>query len=86
MQVRPFHIAVLALSGGGVIALAAPALSQVGATTTARYTVDAATVSGMGAMGGGGGIGAIMGALRGGAPQAVKQVELRLGSGRATRP
>ena len=83
MQVRRFHIIALALTGGAAVALAGPALSQAaGATTTARYTIDAGTVSGMGAMGaGGGGVGAILGAMRGGAASAMHELRLHLGSG-----
>ncbi len=85
MQVRPFHIIALALAGSGAFALAGPALSQAaGAKTTARYTIDAGTVSGMGAMSaGGGGVGAILGAMRGGAASALHELTLRLGSGTA---
>jgi len=86
MQVRQIQFAALALSGCAIVALAGPALSQSGASAPARYTIDAGTVSGMAAMGaggGGGGLGAVMGALRGGGSQAIKELQLRLGSGRA---
>ncbi|MGX7953588.1 hypothetical protein ACWPM1_13630 [Tsuneonella sp. HG249] len=66
------------------IALAAPALSQGGTTTVARYTMDAGTMSGMAGMGaGGGGIGAAMSMMRGGSGQVARELTLRLGSSRA---
>ncbi|MEO0062720.1 MAG: hypothetical protein RLZZ08_1280 [Pseudomonadota bacterium] len=51
----------------------------------ARYTIDAGTISGMGAMGagGGGGLGAAMAMLRGG-NQVAHEMVLRLGSTRAS--
>lgn len=61
-----------------------PALTQEAAAPTARYTVDAGTTSGMMTMGaGGGGIGAALGALRGGGNQVAHELVLRLGSSRA---
>jgi hypothetical protein len=72
-----------ALGSAVVLALAAPALSQGATTTVARYTVDAGTTSGFAGMGAGGGIGAAMSMMRGGAGQVVHELTLRLGSTRA---
>jgi len=48
----------------------------------ARYTIDAGTMSGMAAMGQGGGMGAAMNMLRGGGGGAMHELTLRLGSTR----
>lgn len=76
---------VMLLGGAGTAAavlLSATALSQSAAPGPVRYAMDAATMSGMGAMmGGGGGIGAMMGMMRGGPPQAVKTLALHHGAG-----
>ncbi|MFN3864105.1 MAG: hypothetical protein ACK4RT_07475 [Erythrobacter sp.] len=73
------------LGGAGVAAsalLSANALSQAPAPGPVRYAMDAATLSGMGAMmGGGGGLGAMIGMMRGGSPQAVHTLELHHGAG-----
>jgi hypothetical protein len=61
---------------------AVPALSQGGAAGPARYTMDAGTTSGMGAMGARGGVGAAMSMLRGGS-QVAHELYLKLGSSRA---
>jgi hypothetical protein len=78
---------LMLLGGTGVAAalLSATALSQSAAPGPVRYAMDAATMSGMGAMmgGGGGGLGAMMGMMRGGPPQAVRTLELHHGAGTA---
>jgi hypothetical protein len=70
----------------GLVALAGiwavPALTQT-AAAPARYTMDAGTMSGMAAMGGGGGIGAAMAMMRGGGDSAAHQLLLKLGSSQA---
>jgi hypothetical protein len=71
------------LGSAAVLALAAPALSQGSTTTVARYTMDAGTMSGIAGMGAGGGIGAAMSMMRGGAGQVAHELTLRLGSTRA---
>lgn len=64
--------------------LSATALSQSAAPGPVRYAMDAATMSGMAAMsGGGGGMGAIMGMMRGGPPQAVRMLDIHHGAGTA---
>ncbi len=82
---RPSATAVILLgaTGGAAALLSASALSQSATPGPVRYAMDAATISGMGAMmgGGGGGLGAMMGMLRGGAPQAVRTLELHHGAG-----
>ncbi len=77
---------LMLLGGTGVAAalLSATALSQSAAPGPVRYAMDAATMSGMGAMmgsGGGGGLGAMMGMMRGGPPKAVRTLELHHGAG-----
>jgi hypothetical protein len=68
--------------GAAAALLSATALSQSAAPGPVRYAMDAATMSGMGAMmGGGGGLGAMMGMMRGGPPQAVRTLELHHGAG-----
>lgn len=76
-------LALAAIAIGGALA-AGPALTQSGGTV-ARYTLDAGTISGMGAMGrGGGGMGAALAMMRGGASSAkAHELALRLGSTRA---
>lgn len=69
---------VIAGAGCGAAALvSATALSQPAASGPVRYTMDAATTSGFGAMAGGGGLGALLGMMRGGAPQPVRTLTLR---------
>ena len=77
-------VSLVALVGALV---AAPALTQQSGSPIARYTVDAGTTSGMGAMGGGGAA-AAMSILRGGGSNQVShELMLRLGSTRtATAP
>ena len=77
---------LMLLGGLGTAAalLSATALSQTAAPGPVRYAMDAATMSGMGAMmggGGGGGLGAMMGMMRGGPPQAVRTLDLHHGAG-----
>jgi hypothetical protein len=71
------------LSSALVAGLAAMPAStqQASAPPIARYTMDAGTVSGMAAMGAGGGNPLAM--LRGGAGGAIHELQLRLGSSRA---
>lgn len=85
---RPTLPAFVLWSGAAAAAalLSATALPQSAASGPVRYAMDAATMSGMGAMsGGGGGIGAIMGMMRGRSPQAVRTLELHHG-GNVTVP
>lgn len=66
------------------VALAAPASTQQQNTrTVARYSLDAGTMSGMAAMGAGGGIGAAMSMLRGQGGGSARELVLRLGSTRS---
>lgn len=72
----------LMLAGGAAAAvLSAAALSQSSGPRPVRYTMDAATMSGMGA---GGGMGAMLGMMRGGPPQAVKTLALHHGADTTT--
>lgn len=77
------RIGMLAATAIGGAVAAGPALTQSGGTV-ARYTLDAGTISGMGAMGrGGNGIGAAMAMMRGGANSAkAHELVLRLGTTR----
>jgi hypothetical protein len=76
-------IAITATALGGAL-IAGPALTQGTGTTVARYTLDAGTISGMGAMGRGGGVGAAMAMMRdGGASAKAHELLLRLGTTRA---
>jgi len=85
----PFHSA-LVLAGAGSIAALAAAVVQFQSTTTSgpvRYTMDAATLSGMSAIvSSGGGFGAIMGMMSSRASDAVKTLDLRPGASRAASP
>ncbi len=75
---------LLVFSGAGVVAafLAGTALSQPANTGPVRYAMDAATMSGMAAMGSGqGGMGAMMDMMRGGPPSAVRLLTLHHGAG-----
>jgi len=66
--------------------LAVPGASQQSGGPVARYTIDAGTMSGMAAMGAGGGdsMGAMMGMMMGGRPnQPLHELVLRLGSAQA---
>lgn len=68
--------------GSALALFSVAALSQTAASGPVRYAMDAATMSGLGAMaGGGGGMGAIMGIMRGGPPEAVRTLELHHGAG-----
>jgi hypothetical protein len=73
-------------ASAGVVALAGawavPALTQT-AAAPARYTMDAGTMSGMAAMGSGGGVGAAMAMMRGGGDSVAHQLLLKLGSSQA---
>jgi len=75
--------ALVMFGGAGCAAalLSAAAMSQPSASGPARYAMDAATMSGMGAMAGGGGLGAMMGMMRGGAPEPVRLLTLRHSAG-----
>lgn len=74
------------IAGGAIVAVAAaaavPAFTQGTSSTVARYTLDAGTISGMGAMGRGGGIGAAMAMMRGQGGAAAHELVLKLGSTR----
>lgn len=74
---------VLVLGGLGCAAalVSVPAISQSAAPGPVRYAMDAATMSGMGAMAGGGGMGAMMSMMRGGPPEAVRLLSLHHGAG-----
>lgn len=74
-------LVVLGGIGSAAAFLSATALSQTAAPGPVRYAMDVATMSGMGAMAGGGGIGAMMGMMSGRSPQAVRTVELHHGAG-----
>lgn len=76
---RAFVVASLSL-GTALVAIG-PAASQQAAAPIARYTVDAGTTSGLGAMGAGGGNPLAL--LRGGDGQVMHELQLRLGSTRA---
>lgn len=81
MPVRRRSCAVLLATIASLVA--APGYPQTRTETVARYTIDAGTTSGMGAMAnGGGGLGGIMNALRGGEGQAGHELVLRIGSTR----
>lgn len=70
--------------GSAAALLSATALSQGSAPGPVRYAMDAATMSGFGAMmggGSGGGLGAMMGMMGGGAPKPVRTLELHHGAG-----
>lgn len=78
------QITRLALTTGAAALALTPASSQQTSTLVARYTMDAGTLSGMAAMqagGRGGGLGSIMGMMRGG-NQVAHELVLRLGSTR----
>lgn len=74
--------AFVVVGGAGCIAalLSATAMSQPAAPGPVRYAMDAATVSGMGAMAGGG-LGAMMNMMRGGPPEAARLLTLHHGAG-----
>lgn len=83
---------VVRLLAGAGLALALVAVIATPASTQqqqqvlppiARYTIDAGTLSGMAAMGQGGGMGAAMNMLRGGGGGVMHEMTLRLGSTRA---
>lgn len=74
------------LVAGAAMLAVTPGFSQQNTQTVARYTMDAGTLSGMAAMmggaGQGGGLGSVLGMMRGGSGPAHELV-LRLGSTRA---
>jgi hypothetical protein len=72
-------------ANGAAMLLSTTALSQSEPKGPVRYAMDAATMSGMGAMagGGGGGIGAMMGMMSGRPPQAVRTLALHHGASTA---
>ena len=74
MKHRLLAGAGIALCSVAAVLLSAPAISQGSQTQPARYTIDASTTSGMGAMAAGGGIGAAMGLLRGGGGQVAHEL------------
>ncbi|TAD75201.1 MAG: hypothetical protein EAY70_10810 [Sphingomonadales bacterium] len=77
------NVSALVMFGGlgcAAALLSATALSQPAAPGPVRYAMDAATMSGMGAMTGGGGLGAMMGMMRGGPHEAVRSLTLHHGA------
>jgi hypothetical protein len=74
-----------AFAAAGVL-VSGTAASQAGGGPPVRYTMDAATMSGLGAFGSGGsggGLGAAFGMMGGGAPKPVRTLELDHGSSSA---
>jgi hypothetical protein len=68
------------------VLVSATAFSQTGGGPPVRYAMDAATMSGLGAFGGGGsggGMGAALSMMRGGAPKPVRTLALDHGSSNA---
>jgi hypothetical protein len=83
MGISRVNLARTALVASLAMLAAAPGSTQSASAPVARYTVDAGTISGMAAMGaGGGGIGSVLGAMSGG-NQVAHELVLRLGSTRA---
>jgi hypothetical protein len=84
-MIRIRHKSLIAVTALGGALVAGPAFTQTAGTTVARYTMDAGTISGMGALGrGGGGVGAAMAMMRdGGASARAHELVLRLGTTRA---
>lgn len=82
-MITSHRMARISLVAGAAVLAASPAMPQEGAAPVARYTVDAGTMSGMAAMGAGGGVGAALGMLRGGGGQVAHELVLRLGSSQA---
>jgi len=77
MRMTATGLILLGGTGAAAALLSATALSQSAAPAPVRYAMDVATMSGMGAMaGGGGGFGAVMGMMTGRAPQAVRTIDL----------
>jgi len=77
-----FRTMAMAASALGGALIAGPAFTQGAGTTVARYTLDAGTISGIGAMGRGG-VGAALSMMRGGADNArAHELVLRLGTTR----
>lgn len=74
----------ISVAAGAAMLAGVPAIPQNASPPIARYTMDAGTLSGMAAMGqGGGGVGAAMSMLRGGGSQQAHELILRLGSSRS---
>lgn len=80
----------VAVSAGALAAgsafVASTAASQSSAGPPLRYAMDVATMSGLGAMGGngsGGGLGAMMSMMQGGASQPIRTIELHHGASTA---
>lgn len=78
MMTTKLRLAALAATALGGALVAGPALTQ-GSGPVARYTMDAGTISGMGAMGD---VGAAISMLRGGGGAAAHELVLRLGASR----
>lgn len=84
MRTMRYAVSRIALAGGLALAAASPATPQQQVLPPiARYTIDVGTMSGMAAMGGGGGLGAAMSMMRGGG-QVAHEMVLRLGSSRTS--
>lgn len=85
MRNHHYTVSRIALVTGIAVLAASPAVPQQQVLPPiARYTVDAGTISGMGAMGaGGGGLGAALNMMRGG-NQVAHEMVLRLGSTRTS--
>ena len=77
------RIAATAAIAIGAALVSAPAFTQGSNTPVARYTLDAGTISGMGAMGQGGGVSAAMAMMRGQGGGRAHELVLRLGSTRS---
>ena len=77
------RIAATAAIAIGAAFVSAPAFTQGSNTPVARYTLDAGTISGMGAMGQGGGVSAAMAMMRGQGGGRAHELVLRLGSTRS---
>ncbi len=80
MRITVSALTTLGRLGCVATLLSATALSQTSAPGPVRYAMDAATMSGMGAMAGGGGFGAMMDMMRGGPPEAVRLLSLHHGA------
>lgn len=75
-------VAGAAIVAGGAL-IAGPAFTQGNRSAIARYTLDAGTISGMSAMGRGGGVAAAMAMMRGQGGATAHELVLRLGSDRS---
>jgi hypothetical protein len=81
MRLSVSGLVLLGGLGSAAALFSVAALSQTAASGPVRYAMDAATMSGLGAMGSGGGMGAMMSMMRGGPPEAVRTLELHHGAG-----